>query len=166
MGFNADQVGERGQGRLLMGVAVVPDHPAAGDHHVLERWGVARKDQRVGDRAVLPPGQRRAVQVGDHDVGGTAGFQPGGRQAQRLGAAACRRRPQPVAAVLGRQHRAAAGSEPLLILQPAQLLDRADRDVAVRAQAEAAAGVQEGGGGKQAVAQVGLGGRAQADHGT
>ena len=51
--------------------------------------------------------------------------------------------------------------QPLAVLEPAQLLDRADRDVAVRADPEPPAGLEKRGQIEQTVAEIGLGGRAK-----
>ena len=62
----------------------------------------------------------------------------------------------------GLAHVAGAGFQPAGVFQPAQLLDRAGADIAVAADPEAAAGARNGAQREDAVAEIGLGGLAQA----
>src|SRR5512132_311064 len=105
------------------------------------------------------------VGVEPDQIGPMAGRQAADPAPERLGAAGQRRLPEPGAAVRlldAARDQAAERVEPLTILEPAQLLDRADRDMAVGADPEPAARVEEGRELEQAVAEVGRGGRAQA----
>ena len=65
----------------------------------------------------------------------------------------------------GREPSALPGGQPVVQLQPAQLLEHVDHGVLITAQAEWAAGVVQGSGGTDAVGQIPFGGGAEADAG-
>ena len=120
-------------------MAAVPDPPAAADHDVPHRIGVAGEHQAVEQRFAAAAGEQRVVGVEPHQVGAAARREAADPAAERLGAAGKRRLPQPGAAMglgLARGDQAAQAAQALAVLEPAQLLDRADRDVAVGADAE------------------------------
>ncbi len=63
-----------------------------------------------------------------------------------------------------RQHIAPSVAEPLTVFEQAQFLGGVDENVGVAPDAETAAAFDEARGGKQSIAQVGLGNRAKADN--
>ena len=65
-------------------------------------------------------------------------------------------------AVGARQDVAPARRQPLPVFEQPQFFGRVDQHIGVRADPEGAVQVQEGAGGKEAVAEVGLGDRAEA----
>ena len=104
------------------------------------------------------------IAVEHQEIGAGARLQRADRPPEGGGAAGQGGPPQAGAdraAVAHRGDVALLAGQALAVFQPAQLLQGADRDMAVGADAEGAARRQIGGQREQPVAQVGLGGRAE-----
>ena len=136
-------------------------------HHTLDRQPVAGEHQRIEARLVAVPGEHRVVVVKRDEIGRRAAADPCNRLAARPGAAFDRTFEQ-LAADMGASERrdvARLRREPLPVFQPAQFLERVDRDVAVRADREPAAVPEVVRQREQPVAEIGFRARAHADDG-
>ena len=150
-------VGGGGQRATDLGSLAAGVVPAAVDHHRDDVLGGGGEDRGLGAGAGAGGADARGVEgdeVGagpDRDPAGVGeaerGVAVGGRGGEQLGGG-------PVAAPLGGQ--------PLVELDRAHLLEQVDDRVAVGAQREPAAGVVQPPRGADAVAEVALGGRAEA----
>jgi hypothetical protein len=142
---------------LLRG-ATLAAHPC-----LLEAAAVTGGHQRIQHgMGPLGAGEPRVGPVERDDVGIGADLDGADRLAKRRRAAARQPAPQRRAQAIGvRETATAPGQQPLAVLQPAQLLGRVDAHVAVGAQREAPARGRKLGRREQAVAQVGLGQRAE-----
>src|SRR5579871_2183599 len=145
-------------------------HPAAADHHVAYGIAVPGEDQGIEERVLVAAEERGRFLVKHHEVCPCAGRNAADVASGCSGAAGKGETIEPgtyMTALLRsrRQDIAPAGDQPLAIFEPAQLFDRADRDVTVGADAEPAVAGKVWLCWEQSVAEIGLGGRAQARDG-
>ena len=120
-------------------MAAVLDEPLAADHHVADRVGVAGEHQAVEHQVADPTMQGRVGAVEHQQIGPSTRRQTADRPAERLGAAGERRLPErgaDRAAGAGDQQVAGPMGQALAVFQPSELFRRADRDLAVGADAE------------------------------
>ena len=142
------------------GVAAVADDPVAADHHVADVGG-GRGEHRARGRVLgLDARQAHGVERERGEVGERAGLEAAALGPAERGVAAGGRGREEVGRAVGA---ADAGREPLVELDRARLLERVDDRVGVGAGGERGAGVGEAPRGPDAVGEVALGRRAEAD---
>ncbi len=138
-------------------VAACPD--------TVDGTGAACENPAVEDGIPAAPGERGMRGVERHDVGAGTCLESDDRLRQRLAAAGQRAVEQCAAgrdAETARQHIALVVLQPLAIFELTQFVGDADQHVGIGADAEAATGVEEFAGRKNAVAEARFGNRAEA----
>ncbi len=157
-----------GFGAFLVPVPAILDHPSAADEHIGNVRCHPGENECVKDTLTFPAGQQRVIKLNRHHVRPVTGGKHSRAQAERggpaLGGAAVECLTDRWACLI-REDGSAAQRQPLGVFQKPQLFPRTDADIAVAADAEFAVGADKHGGGKNAIAQVGLGRGAQAHGG-
>ena len=156
---------------LFVAMPEIAHHRFAVHDHLAQRVRVAGKHERVEQAVRIARGEQRRVVIEHEQVGAWRGLAVASLEhadvhAAGLRAAVQRVAPQRLAdarARTGQRDVAVPGGQALAVLEPAQFLDRGHRDLRVRADAERAAGVEIFAQREQAVAEVRLGARTQAD---
>ena len=110
------------------------------DHDVTNAFGIARKDPCIEYLGRLHVPKHPMVRVERHQIGPASGHDPASVNAQRSSSAGGRRDMHSAPGrglVIAREDRALMSHQPLSVFEQAKLLDDADHDVTVGADAKA-----------------------------
>src|SRR3954470_6151455 len=152
---------------VAIAVAAALDHMRAAADDVGDGGVVGGEDPRIEDDVAAGRGERGRLAVEHRDVGALPRRDRADRATERLRTAGAGGLVQPASGrtLFLAERVAAALREPLRVFEPPQLLGGGDADERIRADAEASALGEEAAGIEHAIAEIGLGDRAQAGDG-